>query len=112
MVAAGKEVHALSSDARNVHAVDRREVHAAEHLAVHLGVGHRDALRHHGLLLVVLVPLHVYFRTDECLDSLHVGFGADDEQFVAHLEGGVACGDDHVALMAQARADHIAVEEL
>ena len=112
MVARGKELHSLTGDARHVHAVDAREVHLAQRLTVHLRVRHQDALRHQRLVLVLGLPFLLQLRTDEGLNGLSIGLGADDEHLVAKVQDSVAVGNLNAVFMQQAGAHDVAAQKL
>ena len=86
-----KEVHAMTSQTGDVHAVDTREVHRCKRLAIDLRVGDKDALGYQRLVL--LLKVDVELRTDEGHDGLLISLGADHQHLVAYMEDGVAVGD-------------------
>ena len=102
VVAAGKEVHALTCDAGHVDPIDTVEVHLAERLAVHGRAGDDDSSGHHGLLLCFDVPRRVQGRADESLDGFGVGFGTNDEELVVECEHRVACRDGDLPVVEHA----------
>ena len=93
VVAACKEVHALTCDAGDVDSVNAGEVHLAKCLAIHCRIGNYDALRHHRPLLVSKLPVNFNLRANKRLDGLSIGLGTDDLHLVVELEYGVASGN-------------------
>ena len=85
-------------------------MHLSERLAVDAGIGHKDALRHQRLIL--LLKVDVELRADESHNGLLVGFSTDDEHLVAQMEHGVAIRNRQLALMHKTGNHEVTVQEV
>ena len=84
-------------------------MHLAKSLAVDGRIGNNNSAANHWLLLVLLCPYILQFRTYECLNSLGVGLCSDNENLVVKMKDGVAHWIVDLAFMEEAGTYDVAV---
>ena len=87
----------MTCDTSDINAIDTREVHLSEGFSIDAGIGDDNTLRHHRLIL--LLPVDLDDRANECHDGLPVSLSSDDAQLVANMEDSISIGNADMSLL-------------
>ena len=113
-VAIGKEVHAVTGDARHVDTVDAAKVQLAKSLAVDFGLGDDEAVADVVRLLLVVVVLPVFALHDfthQHGDGFCLVLSANEMYLHTQFKLRVAIGNEHFIVLNATRDDELAIQE-
>ena len=80
------KIHALTTNASNIHTINRTELKFAQSFTIHCTIGNHNATAYHLLWLVFFVPIYFNFWTNESYNGRGISFSTYHENFIAHME--------------------------